>query len=398
MEHPGAVPPRPGLLRPLLLAAAGVGVLGATGWLLLHAGTPPSPPVASVLSPPAAAPPVAMRSPTTASAPPAASPPSAPVAPPAASPGPERPSFDIVRVSPTGTAVIAGRAAPGAEVTLRDNGHDIGSAQADASGQFVILPSQPLGAGGRELTLSSRNASGQTTAGGAPVVVAMPTPREAVASAQSNPAPASAPGAAPPAAPSLPLVLLSPPGGVPRVLQGPGAAHGPAGRVALGVVDYDASGAIRFAGRAPAGATVRLYIDNKPAGEAVADANGDWTLQPATPVAAGDHILRLDQLGATGRVVGREEQPFQRADLAAQAALPATPGAPPPVQVVVQPKQNLWRIARGAYGHGLRYTLIYEANRDRIRDPNLIYPGQVFTVPGSATPNAAKPASASKSR
>ncbi len=42
---------------------------------------------------------------------------------------------------------------------------------------------------------------------------------------------------------------------------------------------------------------------------------------------------------------------------------------------------NLWNIARAHYGEGLRYTLIFNANKDQIRDPNLIYPGQVFSLP-----------------
>ena len=49
--------------------------------------------------------------------------------------------------------------------------------------------------------------------------------------------------------------------------------------------------------------------------------------------------------------------------------------------VVVQPGNSLWRIARRSYGDGIRYTLLFEANRDQIRDPDLIYPGQVFVVP-----------------
>lgn len=46
---------------------------------------------------------------------------------------------------------------------------------------------------------------------------------------------------------------------------------------------------------------------------------------------------------------------------------------------------SLWRISRKVFGHGIRYTLIYEANADQIRDPSLIYPGQVFVLPHAAT-------------
>jgi len=48
---------------------------------------------------------------------------------------------------------------------------------------------------------------------------------------------------------------------------------------------------------------------------------------------------------------------------------------------VVQPGNSLWRLARESYGDGLRYTVIYEANKDQIANPDLIYPGQVFSIP-----------------
>jgi nucleoid-associated protein YgaU len=88
---------------------------------------------------------------------------------------------------------------------------------------------------------------------------------------------------------------------------------------------------------------------------------------------AGLHRLRLDQIGTGGAVVARVEMPFERAQLSAIDI--------PVDRVVVQPRQNLWRLARRAYGQGIRYTDIFEANRDQIRDPNLIFPGQVFAVP-----------------
>src|SRR3546814_19876346 len=72
-------------------------------------------------------------------------------------------------------------------------------------------------------------------------------------------------------------------------------------------------------------------------------------------------------------VVARAETPFSRAD---PATLSARPG-----QVVVQPGNSLWRIARRIYGEGLRYTVIYQANQRQIRNPDLIYPGQVFSLP-----------------
>ena len=47
----------------------------------------------------------------------------------------------------------------------------------------------------------------------------------------------------------------------------------------------------------------------------------------------------------------------------------------------VQPGNTLWAIAQDNLGDGLLYVSLFEANADQIRDPDLIYPGQVFVIP-----------------
>ena len=47
----------------------------------------------------------------------------------------------------------------------------------------------------------------------------------------------------------------------------------------------------------------------------------------------------------------------------------------------MQPGHTLWHISRQRYGAGERYVLIYRANESQIRNPDLIYPGQIFTLP-----------------
>ena len=41
----------------------------------------------------------------------------------------------------------------------------------------------------------------------------------------------------------------------------------------------------------------------------------------------------------------------------------------------------LWNIAKRFYGNGAKYTRIYDANTNKIANPNLIYPGQIFVIP-----------------
>ena len=49
--------------------------------------------------------------------------------------------------------------------------------------------------------------------------------------------------------------------------------------------------------------------------------------------------------------------------------------------VIVKPGNSLWRIARKYYGKGIQYVEIFERNSHLIKDPDLIYPGQVFSLP-----------------
>ena len=309
------------------------------------------------------------------------------------------PRFDVVRVGARGSAVIAGRAAPGAEVILfADNGRELGRARADRRGEFVILPAESLPPGTMELSLRARLGDQEMT-GPDTVVLVVPDTAAQMAEAQRPAAPAQTTAAAPATepsstaptpAPSGPLAVLipsRPEAAGPRLLQVPEPT--PAGRGAprLGIdsVEYDQAGSMRFAGGAPPGTRLRLYVDDKYIGDAAADTQGRWTLMPETQPSIGRHRLRVDQISpADGRVLARAEVPFQREELPAEAFAQQ--------RIVVQPGNNLWRIARATYGRGTRYTVIYQANKDQIADPNRIFPGQVFALP------TAQPAPAASSR
>ncbi len=143
--------------------------------------------------------------------------------------------------------------------------------------------------------------------------------------------------------------------------------------VAVDVIDYDDKGDVVFSGRADPGSKVEVFIDNRKVGDTGADSQGRWTMRPAEPVAPGSYQLRVDKVTPSGTVQARVAFPFVRAD-------PLT-DLPNNRLVVIQPGNNLWRIATRVYGDGVRFVEILDANKDQIRDPDLIYPGQVFGLP-----------------
>jgi nucleoid-associated protein YgaU len=380
-------------LSRILLGGTVLVLTAGVAWVLSWPGTP-----AAILVPPGhplAASPPAVPAPAVVAASPASAAPRA-VAPPTpepeavpaqGAPEAEVPRFDVARVGARGTLVAAGRAAPHAEVVLLDGAREIGRARADGRGEWVILPAESLPSGPRELSLRARRPGGAAVGGREVVLLVVPQAVSPGATGGGDPGEAlradpalavllPAPGAARDAAP--PRLLQAPP--PPAAAEGAPPAARP-GRLGLDIVDYEDGGQIRFAGSAPPGATVRLYVGRDHLGDARANGAGRWQVTPEGQPAIGRHVLRVDQLGASGSVAARIELPFQREHLPEAAE----GGAP---QLIVQPGHSLWRIARRAYGQGTRFTLIYDANRAQIRDPGLIYPGQVFAVPGASAPAA----------
>ncbi|SIT74498.1 LysM peptidoglycan-binding domain-containing protein [Pontibaca methylaminivorans] len=291
------------------------------------------------------------------------------------------PAFDVVRVDPDGGAVIAGHAAPGARVTVLLDGVAQTEIEADAGGHFVAMVDLPPDQAPRVLSLSAES-DGQQVVSDEDIILAPIAP-----GASPDPAEAGSGGdgtetlteddAAGEGAADIAL-LRSDAAGV--ELLGRGGATGQAAAtegITLDTITYGADGAVRLQGRARPGGHVRIYLDDRLIGDSSGE-NGGWQALLAD-VPPGDYRLRLDELSAGGDVVGRLETPFRRESAEAlERALPDPARAGP---VTVQPGDTLWAISRERYGEGLLYVRVFEANRAAIRNPDLIYPGQVFTLP-----------------
>ena len=269
------------------------------------------------------------------------------------------PTFDVVRVGPTGDAVIAGRAAPGATVIIKDGQTEIGRIVADDKGEWVYLPSDPLPSGNRYLSLETIGPNGEVLTSSDVVVLAVPEHTDTgpmVAQERTT----------------EPLAIQMPRRGEgpSRLIQGDGPQKID---FDIGAVDYTPTGRVIVSGRVPTGDGVKLYLDNAPLGRTTGDDKNHWSLTLKDKVAPGVHTLKAERLDPSGKVLAEVSIPFRQDE--------TMPHLADGQVVVVQPGNSLWRIARRVYGEGLQYTIIYGANKSQINDPDLIYPGQVFEVP-----------------
>lgn len=372
-----------------IVAAGAVGL----GWLALRdpAGHPPAP---ATTAAPEAAPP--------GSGAPATTPDVVD-----ADPTPAPPTFDVVRVEPDGQAVVAGTAAPGAAVTIYADQTPLAETTADSGGNFVAIFRAEPTAGPRALTLGAAGPDGATATSTDVVMMLPAAPSSDVIATETAAVPAPTPSASPATAatgqqpeppgtaaetpaPTVAATAILRDGGVEvtptAAAANPGAPPGRPRQVSLAAISYATTGDVTLAGLGTAGATLRAYVDDRLVQEAQVAPDGRWSLS-LDSVAAGLYRLRIDQLGSGGRVASRVETPLQRdfpkAPPPRPDGSPATTPATTPdsTSVTVQPGANLWTIARERYGSGALYTQIFTANQPLIRDPALIYPGQIFTLP-----------------
>ena len=384
---------------------------------------------------------------------------------PAAEPQVLAPSFDIVRVEPDGSIVVAGKAAPKSTVEIVAGSDVVGSTKVGDGGDFAIVLDEPLKPGGHELVLRSTTEDKVVATSPETAVVSIPeTPDGQVLALVERPGEPSKLITVPAAQKVAPKVDAKPaePAAEPAASQQPeapiaqaraepakaGGAEKPPVQAAGVTVDaVEIEGRKVFvAGAAEPGRRVRVYANDILLGEAQAAPGGRFLIETERELPVGDYIIRADALDADGaKVIARAAVPFEREPgeaLAAVApeAVPAAPETPPTAgeppaaepsaaasaagtsapeasgsaapseggaavaageapagdvaaepqaklqhvdgSVIIRRGDTLWRISRRVYGRGVRYSTIYLANQDQISDPDRIWPGQVFNVPG----------------
>jgi len=169
----------------------------------------------------------------------------------------------------------------------------------------------------------------------------------------------------------------------------------------LEIARVEATGDAVIAGRAAPGAIVELLRNGELQDRAVADRSGRFVMVPPR-LPPGNHELTLRSRQPDGKQAASkqsvavtlqpslkdqsvvEESHRTTTNPVSDESSPSVVAAPKITTTVVSRGDSLWRISRVTYGNGMRYAVIYEANQHQIRNPNLIYPGQIFVLPKKA--------------
>ncbi|EGP57532.1 hypothetical protein Agau_C201921 [Agrobacterium tumefaciens F2] len=279
---------------------------------------------------------------------PAATPAAAPAPGDAAQATPGAPTFDVLRVEPDGSAVVAGKAQPGAKLEILSNGKVIAQTTIDGTGDFAAVFDNPLPPGDHELVLRSTDASGKATQSEEVATVSVPENKAGELLAMvSKPGKASRVLAMPEAAPPALQPQQAAQSQQPAATSETGASNTPApaagamapaaapltSTVQVSAVEFEGS-KIFVAGSAPAASTVRALVDDKEIGKTTAEASGHFVIEGNVDLTVGSHIITVEELNADGTVKVRVRVPFERpqtdqATVAMQAPSAATATAAP---------------------------------------------------------------------
>jgi nucleoid-associated protein YgaU len=395
-----------------ILIAVGVGLLAGLGGIYLYQqghgipfgagpetgdGSPAAPPSA-----PQAAAPAETKPELQAEATAAVRPSAAPTA---------VPSFDVVMIEPNGEGVIAGRAAPGWQVSVQSSGTKVAAATADAQGEWSAVLDKPLPTGDHALTLKITSPDGTRALSSQELVRvevgdgAKPAapPAEAAAPAPQAPTQAAAPAAAAPQQEAA-LAVAEPQGearAVPRSAEQSAAPPASKPKLVFKTADYRDTGAaigsVSITGTSDPGATISVYCDNEKLATVRAGADGTWSVVAEKKLGTGQHNFRAERIdAATGAPSAQATITIERLipkppQVAAKEAAPkpGAAGSAVPSMAAAEDKEvytirrgdTLWAIAKRYLGSGLRYPTIFQRNRETINNPNLIHPEQQVKVP-----------------
>ena len=258
-------------------------------------------------------------------------------------------NLDSVDYDEQGNIVFSGRGPSGSKVQIYVDNNAYGLTAIGPEGTWTMPGGVPLTIGAHELRADEIGVDGTVTSR-----VAMPFYREdpaKVAQAQPAPVPPAVVAAAEPA----PVVATTPDKSTTVVATVP----------ATTTVEVAKVPEVATAIPAPTTAPAAAPAVTPPAAPAPAPAVAAATTPAAEPPKVEPAPAAAPAPAAPAPV----------------AAAPAPVEVKPPAQVIIQPGNNLWKLSRKIYGKGIMYTVIFEANKDQIRKPGLIYPGQVFLTP-----------------
>tara|TARA_B100000579_G_scaffold117293_1_gene94115 strand:+ start:176 stop:1249 length:1074 start_codon:yes stop_codon:yes gene_type:complete len=278
------------------------------------------------------------------------------------------PKVDILKVDPDGSFIIAGKAKPNTKINLLEKGSIIESAKVDDSGSWAIISKENLGTGDNLLTLGQSNPDGTLTQSKEIYITKIDEKNF-----------------------SKPIVIEIPnsEAGKISILQTPSLNNSDLENntdinlakkskiknetFKIFSISFNEKGHLSIQGVANYGKSIDVLINDKSNYNVILDETSpNWVFNSDYKLKFGMHKL-VATLKSEKNILSKIEMPFMRSEMPSSDF--------PENFILIKPGDMLWTISYRLYGNPLKYIEIYKENQDQITNPDLIFPGQVFTLP-----------------
>ncbi len=290
---------------------------------------------------------------------------------------PVLPRFDVLRIEKNGSLVAAGNGPADSKIEILNLEGPIAETNSGPSGDFAIVLENPLAPGLHELFIRATPKEGEPVLSAEVALIQIPDDNsgEIYVLLTEKDKPSR-------------LLQRPEPKEVAKVELEPTPEPDPVAPVLIEAAEVEGS-RIYIAGTGEPGSLINLYLDEELLGSAAVAENGSFLFEGTREVAEGRYAVRADMVDVdSGKVLARAEvslvhepQVVAEAEPEPEPTEEVKPEIRTGTSVIIRRGDSLWKVAYRNYGAGVRYTTIFEANTDQIRDPDLIYPGQVLKVP-----------------
>ncbi|MDA4846927.1 LysM peptidoglycan-binding domain-containing protein [Hoeflea poritis] len=288
-----------------------------------------------------------------------------------------------------GRIFVAGSSTPGGEVRVYADGEPIGSSTVSESGRFLVEADKDLAVGdhiiGADLIMQAGDAPSLRVA----VPFTRPEGQMVAAVASEEPeentsAAGQASAATGEATDSAAVEAADTPSAAPAEETGSASADESAEKSNNQQVAETSSSSDQQAETANNATTeTEETVAQAEAAPATDTAQADAQSQVIEQGSADDSTADASESTDQPTVIASAEAQDDAAPTVVQPAL-----EPRDSSVIIRRGDTLWQISRRIYGRGVRYTTIYLANADQIRNPDKIEPGQIFMVPDEPLENS----------
>ena len=251
-------------------------------------------------------------------------------------------TFDIVRLDKNGDVVIAGKTIPNIKVDILDGNETLASVFSDLNGDWVWISDSPLSEGIKRLNLKHFDGEDEFVSEQNIIIL-----REKNNESSSK------------------VLKFSRNSNI-EIINNNEKILG----LSLDIVEYLDNDSLNLSGRTKPSSLISLFFSNNFINDTQSDRYGNWKIELKNFKLTDNNLMITTEID--GQKIKLKTKIFDKK---------IDPNFILEKEITVKDGNSLWRIARKTLGGGIYYSEIYKNNINEIKNPDLIFPGQVFNIP-----------------